>query len=541
MRPTLLSFLLLTFLGVTHELIAQPAPVWTGDFPNKADFLRYPSPAADWLVGTTQQSACVLNGSTGKVMWNESFSEITGSKKVEIQYVMEDAGVLFLYDKKGGKDNLSCLDLLTGKLLWQSDRFEGIRLSGVIYMPDLKSFVLAAKDGFYMMDARTGEIKWVVDRFRGAVADAIYDPDKNEIIVLNYKTSWGALLSGYKNQLMAIDVANGTVKWETEYFGVIHNKPYSGGLVFNWHLYPDKILLMVQGLQVIDRKTGKEIWKTDFDLFDTKGLGGTTYVYNSIAYPLVDKDAIYLIYNKPSSGKVLLQKLDVNTGTPKWEVKLDGKNPVVPSIQLENNKLLLQIGGEVTIEGTDSKGVAFRKTRWDGPFGVMAIDASSGNMLWKNYDFKNRSMPLIAEGNKIYTADEKKFYTLDMSTGAEVASISTKDLKVGAPQWLGSRGNRIMYQGEDGLALLDLSNGKLIGSVPAKGTFWSSNRKGEYFFLNSDKNIQYVRLSDAKVVMTVKHEKGLRFVTSRNDETVFLMTKKGISRYDLDGMPTGNR
>ena len=541
MRPTNLFVLLTVFFCITHELIAQPAAVWTGDFPNKADQLRYPGPNGDWLIGTTQTDACVLNGNTGKIIWNESFSNITGSKKVDIQYVMDEAGVLFLYDKKGGKDNLSCLDLMTGKLLWQSDHFEGLRLSSVIYMPELKSFVLAAKDGFYMMNARSGEIKWVVDRFRGAVADAIYDPDQNEIIVLNYKTSWGALLSGYKNQMMAIDVASGTVKWETEYFGVIHNKPYSGGLVFDWELYEDKILLMVQGLQVIDRKTGKELWRADFDLFDTKGLGGSTYVYNSIAYPLVADDAVYLIYNKPSSGKVLLQKLDINTGQPKWELKLDGKNPVVPQIQLVDNKLILQIGGLVSIEGTDTKGVAFQKTRWDGPFGVMVVDANNGNMLWKNYDFKNRSMPIVAEGDKLYTADEKKVYTLDINSGKELASLAVKDLKVGEPQWFGENKDRIMYLGEDGLALLDGATGKMVGSIPAKGTFWSSHRDHNYFLVNSDKSLQYVRLSDAKVLMNVKHEKGLRFITAQEGQTVFIMTKKGISRYNVGSSETGSR
>lgn len=525
------TVLMLTFVTAVH---AQPTPTWTKPNPNKADFLRHSFPDGDLLVITTRSEACAMNGKTGEIIWQKTFSDIISSKKVDVQYVNQDAGIIFLYDKRMGKDLLACLDLHTGNLLWQTDRFEGFRIGNIVYIPEVKSFVLTAKDGFHMLDARTGEIKWSTDRFRGALADKHYDSNNNELLALNYKTSWGALFSGFKNQLMSIDAQTGKVNWEAEYFGVIHTSPFSRRLVFDWEITPEHIILMIQGVQVIDRKTGKEIWKSDFNFYDVKGLGNT-YIYGGVTYPLIDGEFMYLVYNKPMSGKVMLQKLRMRDGSIVWETKLEGRNPVIPYMKLVDGNLVLQVGGLVTIEGSNSKGETFQNVRWDGPFGVMVVNAENGSVVWQNTKLKKRSIAPLVHNNQVITADEKALYIFDLASGNLVKTVNIKEIKAGAPVDISMYDNKVLFLGENGLTVLDAQSMLVKFNVPLKKLYGRvSERFYDHYYLANKKQRQYLRLSDGSVPLKFNQEKNSLTIIANKGKTVFYMNKKGISRYDLN-------
>lgn len=214
---------------------------WKGKFDNGADFLRYESKDGKYLIGTTKKDICVLDASTGPKLWGGTFKEMADVKSCESQRFMEEAGVLFFSDKKAGKDNIFCVDVADGKLLWKTDRFEGVNIHSTVYFPNLKSFAIITKTGLVNLDARTGDTKWSQDRFTGSLAHWDYLEGTNELVLLNFKTSWGALFSGYKNQLMKVNAATGELLWETEYFGVVPSKYLTGQLISEMYVEGDRI------------------------------------------------------------------------------------------------------------------------------------------------------------------------------------------------------------------------------------------------------------------------------------------------------------
>ena len=68
-----------------------------------------------YIVGSTTTDVAVLDGDSGKLLWQANFQDKLGSKKCEIQYVMDDAGVFLVHNKRGKNDVLHVMDLNTGR------------------------------------------------------------------------------------------------------------------------------------------------------------------------------------------------------------------------------------------------------------------------------------------------------------------------------------------------------------------------------------------------------------------------------------------
>lgn len=525
-----LSFFLAPYFVHAQGTFKQ---VWSGQFTNDCTFLHFASDDGNSILGTTKSDACLLNGNDGNLKWTGNFLDMAGIKNTEIQFYMADAGIYFVVDRKSGNDMMIAMDATTGKKIWSNGDYKKVHLSGLRYLPELKKILLITENSLVLINPKTGEKYWSTDRFNGAMADVHYSVENDELIILNYKTSWGALFSGFKNQLMSINQTSGDVNWTADYFGVIHNKPTSGGLVFDMQIAGDKIFLMVNGLQVIDRKTGKELWKTDYDLYDTKGLGGSTYEYGGVAYPLVHDDAVYLIYNKINSKKVLLQKLDVNTGEMFWESKIDVGNAVVPTLIVENNLITLQIGGYVNIQGSDTEGNYFNKYRWDGPFGVMVYNTSDGKVVWSNTDLKKRVSNIVQEGNTVYAADEKKLYAFDLASGKINYAQELKTGESGAAMQIDFSKNNIMVLGEDGVSNFQKADGSLSWTYKGKDVLYSSDWIGENFAVRTEKFVAVLNPADGKEIGRYTYGKKAWFRFTTDGKYLIHMSKKEVIKYQI--------
>ena len=73
----------------------------------------------------------------------------------------------------------------------------------------MDAFLISQKESVILVKAATGEKIWETNRFKGGVGKYIYNAAKNEIIMVNFKpTALGALFTGFKNQLVKINISS---------------------------------------------------------------------------------------------------------------------------------------------------------------------------------------------------------------------------------------------------------------------------------------------------------------------------------------------
>ncbi len=505
---------------------------WQAEFDNGADFLRYESTDGKYIIGTTKKDICVLSGEDGQKVWSGTFKELAEVKSCESQYFMEEAGVLFLADKKSGKDNILCIDITNGKVLWKTDRFEGVNIYSTVYFPNLKAFAVITKNGLVALDARSGETQWEQARFTGALADWQYLPESNELILVNYKTSWGALFSGFKNQLMKLNAATGELLWETEYFGVIPQKHVTGQIISEMYVEGDRIFCLINGMQVFDLKSGSKLWTAEFDLFDHKILiGGDAFFYDGVAHPLVDGGDVYLVRFKQGSSKVILEKRRMEDGTVQWSREMDSKPDAVPTMALADGKLVLQLGGQINTQGSTSEG-SFNKYKWMDPFRIEVYDAATGNFVWKSEKLNDRITRPVVKENTVYVADEKKFYAFDVNTGAVKYEAKLGDLKTGEAKELYDVGDNIGIMGEKGFAMVNAS-GQSTYFIKMKEPYNGCPVHGDHLLIMNDDELRVVSLLNGTEKMLYKKEKDYRYSFSPDGSYLITMSPKSVNRFSL--------
>lgn len=525
--------LFLIAIGLTWASTVSAQASWKSSFDNKADFLQYASKDGKYIIGTTKKDVCVLDGTSGDKIWSGTFKEMADIKSCESQYFMEEAGVLFLSDKKSGKDNILCIDIKDGKVLWKTDRFEGVRISSVVYFANLKAFAIITKEGLVTLNARTGETLWSQNRFTGALADWQYLSSSDELVLLNYKTSWGALFSGYKNQLMKIKASTGEIIWETEYFGVIPTKYYTGQIISEMYVEGDRIFCLINGMQVFDLKTGNKQWQADFDLYDHKiGIGAESFFYDGIAKPLVNGDDVYLVRFKHASSKVFIEKLSMKDGSVKWTKQMESKPDAVPMLALADNKLILQLGGRVNIQGKDNNGNFFFNYKWVDPFRVEVYDATSGDFIWQSEKLSDRITNLVVKDGNIYVADKKRFYAFDANDGSIKLEQKLGDLKTGEAMELYENGDRIGILGEKGFAMVN-SSGESQYLVKLKEPYHKCPRVGDNFLLMNDDEIRVISLSSGQEKVLYEKEKDYTYQLADDGSYMLTMSPKNVIRFSL--------
>lgn len=167
----------------------------------------------------------MFNNKTGSVRWTGKFKDLTPKlRKVDELTPFWESNVLFLFDRKMGKDQIACLDLADGRLLWTTDKYQNITDENVVYIPELDGFAITLKDRLVWVLARTGEERWSTDKFKGVVGQYVVTSDSKLVMVNFMPTNLAAFFSGYKNQIAKIDLTNGNILWENTYVGRAERK-----------------------------------------------------------------------------------------------------------------------------------------------------------------------------------------------------------------------------------------------------------------------------------------------------------------------------
>ncbi|MBD3747911.1 MAG: PQQ-binding-like beta-propeller repeat protein [Sphingobacteriales bacterium] len=511
--------------------------VWESEFANKADFLAVTGGKGDGLVlGTDDNSATVMN-SEGKMVWEGDYKTLTTNKtnKSEYQYVIwkegGKGGYLFLFDsRKLGTDRIAVIDVANGKELWNSENYQnlipkdkgnlnsaGDEIETVKYISELDAFLIAQKDGMNMVKATTGEKMWETKLIKGAVAKYVYDAAKNEIVMLNFKpTALGALISGFKNQLLKINASNGEILWDASFRGTIEKELVTRKPILDLWLRGDKLFLWLDGIQVYNINNGQKLWEVAYEndinatnnslLNNMAGRGGSQKkIYRTLADPLFTDDAVYIVIFATRSRTKYVEKHDIQTGKLLWaSEKITGAFSM-PKIYKAGDRIMVQVGGKVQVQEIErqTSGGGLGSSGFSGTTitykiysdyvnqknGLLALNDKDGTTVWRSERFDKRITDMIIDKDKtVFVGDGDEFYSYDIASGKQLFDVKHQDAKVGKAFDVIDYGDNVVVVSEKGLASYKKGDGKRNYATDklAGIDFWYDINGN--FFLRNQKN-----------------------------------------------------
>ncbi len=417
-----------------------------------------------------------FNNSDGNIIWTKSFKEIAPDlRKIDELLAFWESGVIFLFDRKMGKDQIACVDMETGKLLWNTAKYQNVTEEIVLYIPEEDGFAISLKKELVFIKARTGEEVWSTTKFKGVVGKYVYNTDDRTMVMVNFVPGgFAAFFTGFKNQIAKINLQNGEILWEATYIGRADKKIWTKEFVYDLEVKDDKVFLKLNGFQVYDCKTGASLWSAAFDFTPEDVIGGPQGtkrlgIYGAIADPIVVGDDIYIL---DMSGKKsqYVKKYDKNTGKLLWTSPEIQKAKAIPGMKVVGDKVVIQIGGTVERQYyrhyksgdkiIDEWGMDFPSVK---PFGVQAFNTSDGSLAWQSEKFKKGITNAISFDNYHIVCSGKALYSIDINTGEQKYEVDVKKGGVGlAAMILKYKDDIIVVIGEKGVSTFNAANGDLI-------------------------------------------------------------------------------
>jgi outer membrane protein assembly factor BamB len=325
-------------------------------------------------------------------------------------YQVADAGVVIV----GTDKNVYALDPDSGVQLWTRDDLSGIaeyevnqiKNTPILFISDPKGFG-NAKTKLHAVDVLTGKSIWETGEVQGHAVETAVNYDKGIALII---TVVNKMANKDKLDLYAVRISNGKLLWKTEYTEKVdlYGKEKGSRFMPTFDLSganppvfdQDAVYLSYAGLHKFNLADGKLIWKAPYDVTE----GG---IKRGNAQIILAGDTVY------TSAKGQMRAIDKNSGAQKWISKDFGAG-VAETIS-DGATIYGRLGGHFY---DYNKREYVKKT----PFGVVAIEAASGNMIWKYEGAKNNitNLALVKEANTLLIADEKNLIGLDLSAQGKV-------------------------------------------------------------------------------------------------------------------------
>jgi len=442
----------------------------------------------------------VFQNKDGKTIWTKAFKEIAPNlRKIDELLAFWKSNTIFLFDRKMGSDQIACINMDNGSLLWTTDKYQNLSEDLVMYIPEKDAFVLSLKDKLVFIKARTGEEVWSTAQFKGAVGQWLYLPEEDAILMVNFKPGFlASLFTGFKNQIMKVNAANGEVLWESTYIGRAERKAVTRDFVFDLEVINDKVILRLNGIQVYDLKTGANIWSAAYD-YTADGLVGKPQgqvfafgVYGAVADPLIVGDDFYVMEMSDKKSQYL-KKYDVHTGQLIWTSPEIPQAKAIPGMYLVGDKIILQIGGKVEVQyhhkyrsGDSWVEVEFVGYEDVKPYGVKAFNVSDGKMAWESEKFRKGITNAIYLGNEFIVCSGKELHSINPENGEDKFVVPVNKGGVGLASLILPYNDDIVVVGEKGISKFKASNGDLVCNAKYK-TSRLEARIGDILILKTDK------------------------------------------------------
>jgi outer membrane protein assembly factor BamB len=392
---------------------AAPSPAWEAKLDGEVRF--YQQTEMGVVVAGTERSLYALDGETGDVLWRRRGARF---EEEDVATVPGTDFLLLSYEQKD-KTRLEAADVLTGRTLWQSDKVKGAALQTAV---DADAGLLAA---VFVRDAR--------DRAREGF--------KRKPTVHVFELATGHELWKYE---LESEIELMPSEWRDDDRQVaytLHN--YRAPAFLDGRLY-----LFYEGVTSLDAREGKEGKQREKFKINEEGLALTE------ADPVADSRFIY------TSGRGRVRAVSRATGDAAWEAKDLG---VTPEMLLLDGMLYVRTGGAF-VRLKDGE-LAER-----GAYGVSAIDAASGKVLWR-YKGADKGITNLAVPDRetILIADRDDLIALDARTGKRRAKISHH--VEGASFVLVNEGGHAVVGGRNEVAAFD------IAADPRRSELWRAKHE----------------------------------------------------------------
>jgi outer membrane protein assembly factor BamB len=377
-------------------------------------------------------------------------------------YQLTELGVLVV----GTEKSLYGVEAETGQILWRRKdarlaENEVAAVAGTDVL--LVSAEQSGRSRLYASDLLTGEALWRTERVRGAVMQTAFDPETNLLAVVLVRDASARARSGFKRKprVHVFDLATGREVWDHELGSEIEMMPArwggDGEVAYTLDNYrppaflDGRLYLFYEGVTSLEAATGRERRREKFRV-NEEGLALTD------AEPLADEQNVYL------SGRGRLRAVSRRSGEEVWEAKDLGTAPeVVPA----GDVLYVRTGGRFTrLEDGE--------TVERGPYGVSAVERTTGRVLWrfKGAD-KGVTNLVLPDAGTIAVADRDDLLLLDSATGKRRRKMSHK-VEGAAFVLLNERGE-IVVGGRSEVAAFDAAAGRELWrerhTPPGRGIF----------------------------------------------------------------------
>jgi outer membrane protein assembly factor BamB len=378
-------------------------------------------------------------------------------------YQPTDLGILVV----GTEKSLYALDSSTGEELW---RRKDVSLGETDIAPvpgtDLLLVGLQKSDKARIeaVDLVTGNAIWRSDKIKGGVMHMAVDTSANLLAVVLAKDAKSRARDGFKRRPLVhvLDLASGNELWDYEVSevelmpsrwleGSDKEVDYTLDNYYPPAFVDGRLYLFYDGLTSFDARTGKARLREKYRV-NEDGLALTE------AEPIFDNRVIYV------SGHGRVRAISRESGDTEWEAKDLG---LTPEMLLIGDVLYVRTGGQFTrLEDGD--------TVERGSYGLSALDARSGKVLWRYKGADKGITNLLVPGpNVLAVADRDDLIFVDAQTGKRTARVSHK---IERPSFglLNERGD-VVIGGQSEIAGFDAVSGRQLWRArhtpPGRGIF----------------------------------------------------------------------
>jgi len=455
--------------------------VWEARMDHKIQHTGTGTEERGYSYAASDKEITVFENSTGKVKWTKKFKEIAPKLgKIDELIPAWESNLIFLFDRKMGKDQIACVDMETGAFLWNTDKYQDVTEDNAVYIAEEQAFAISLKAQLVLIKARTGEELWSTSKFKGVVGKYIYTNDRHLVCVNFVPSALGALFSGFKNQIAKINLKNGDIVWENTYIGRAERKVISRDFLYDLILDGDKVILMMNGYQVYDYKTGSSLWSAAFD-YTPDGIANRPAnakkfgVYGAVADPVRVGNDLYVL-DMSNKRNQFVKKYDANSGKLIWTSPEIKDARAIPNMYIIGDKIVLQIGGSVEAQAyiykrtTNPDGSVTITEEWKiwypnvKPNGVQAFSTTDGKPVWESERFRKGITNMIEDGNHVVVCSGKALYKMDVNSGKEIYEVPVAKGGVGNAESIQSHNDMIVVVGEKGVSTFRKDNGELVAS-----------------------------------------------------------------------------
>lgn len=542
------SALLLSALFGLQAFAQEEMPtVWTTRLEHK---IQYTGTDVVGMLGysyaASDKEMTVFDNNTGKTLWTKPFKELAPNlRKIDELVPFWESNCVFLFDRKMGKDQIGVIDLKTGGLLWTSEKYQNLTEDNVMYIKERDGFAISTKDMMSFVKARTGEELWSTSTFKGVVGKYVFMPDGHVVMVNFIPDALGALFSGFKNQLMKLNLDNGAIDWEATYVGRAERKVLTGEWLYDLDVDNDRVYLRLNGMQVYDYKTGQQLWNAAFDFTPDRVVGRPAGakkwgVYGAVADPVVVGDDLYVLdcQNRKSQ---YIKKYDRKSGKLLWTSPEIPEAKAIPGMYVVGDRIVLQVGGLVetqafiqrTERGADGsttiiteKRIAYVNVK---PCGVKGFSTTDGSLVWESERFKKGITNAFVEGDKLYVCSGKALYSMDYTTGKDGYEVPIGDDNIGNAELIMPYKDKVAVMGEKGVSTHAMADGKLVSSGKYRSSHFHAH-EGDYVLMQTDgEDIAAFDLNTCKFLQFNARRESVSELTS-DGEYVYIFEKKDVTK-----------